>query len=329
MKGKLAERYIVPPFSVLDARQGYWQERKRAWLRLGLTDSLGRDAGLLIPSATGSFGYYKAKRKKEEELGRVLSHEEFERDFYVKAETGPASGTSLFDPVLAEILVAWFTAVGALILDPFAGGPVRGVVSSLLGRQYIGIDLRAEQVAANEVQADRLCRDAKPVWINGDSRRIDRLCPGVQADLILTCPPYFDLERYSKDPADLSNMRDHEFRFAYREILSKACRLLREDRFACIVVGDVRDRRGLYRGFLCDTISAFRQAGLALYNEAVLVTQAGSLPVRAGKPFEKSRKLGKAHQNVLVFAKGNPCAAAAWCAEVDVFEIAAAGEKAA
>jgi len=38
----LSERFIVPPFSVLDARQGYWQERKRAWLALGIQSELGR-----------------------------------------------------------------------------------------------------------------------------------------------------------------------------------------------------------------------------------------------------------------------------------------------
>lgn len=38
----LAERFGVPPFSVLDARQGYWQDRKRAWLSLGLQSELGR-----------------------------------------------------------------------------------------------------------------------------------------------------------------------------------------------------------------------------------------------------------------------------------------------
>src|SRR5215472_16418698 len=30
----LAERFGVPPFSVLDAREGYWQDRKRAWIAL-------------------------------------------------------------------------------------------------------------------------------------------------------------------------------------------------------------------------------------------------------------------------------------------------------
>ncbi len=41
----LADRFIIPPFSVLDARQGYWQDRKRAWLALGIQSELGRGGG--------------------------------------------------------------------------------------------------------------------------------------------------------------------------------------------------------------------------------------------------------------------------------------------
>jgi hypothetical protein len=40
--GTLAERFGVPPFSVLDARQGYWQDRKRAWVGLGIRSEIGR-----------------------------------------------------------------------------------------------------------------------------------------------------------------------------------------------------------------------------------------------------------------------------------------------
>lgn len=41
----LAERFGVPPFTVLDARQGYWQDRKRAWLSIGIQSELGRGEG--------------------------------------------------------------------------------------------------------------------------------------------------------------------------------------------------------------------------------------------------------------------------------------------
>ncbi len=48
----LADRFGVPPFSVLDARQGYWQARKRQWLKLGIKSELGRGENVLDMSAT-------------------------------------------------------------------------------------------------------------------------------------------------------------------------------------------------------------------------------------------------------------------------------------
>lgn len=58
-KRKLTERFIVPPFSVLDARQGYWQDRKRAWLALGVAPTEGRKDGLIGES--GYDGSWQAK----------------------------------------------------------------------------------------------------------------------------------------------------------------------------------------------------------------------------------------------------------------------------
>lgn len=215
------------------------------------------------------------------------------------------SGTSIFDPVLCELAYRWLSPPGGVILDPFAGGSVRGIVASKLGRQYVGVELRAEQVAANRAQGVALCDDPHPEWIEGDSRQIDQHAKGVEADLILSCPPYADLEVYSDDPADISTLDYPEFRAAYFEIVAKACSLLKPDRFACFVVGEVRGKDGNYYGFVPDTIEAFRRAGLAYYNEVILVTAAGSLPIRAGKQFEATRKFGKTHQNVLVFLKGD------------------------
>ena len=83
-------------------------------------------------------------------------------------------------------------------------------------------------------------------------------------------------------------------------------------------MGEVRDKKGNYYNFVGDTIRAFLDAGLKYYNEAILVTQVGSLAVRAGKPFEKSRKLGKTHQNVLIFVKGDAKIATTACGEVDI-----------
>jgi DNA modification methylase len=231
-----------------------------------------------------------------------------------------SGGTSIFDPVLCEIAYRWFSPVGGLILDPFAGGSVRGIVASKLGRQYIGHELRQEQVDANRIQGSELCGDDEfpPAWITGDSRNIDTTCADVQADMVFSCPPYADLEVYSDDPKDLSTMKHSDFKAVYFEIIKKACDLLKPDRFACFVVGEVCDKKGNYIDFVGDTVQAFRDAGLHYYNEAILITCVGSLPIRAGKQFSASRKLGKTHQNVLVFVKGDGKRAATACGPVQV-----------
>jgi DNA modification methylase len=237
------------------------------------------------------------------------------------------SGTSIFDPVLTELAYRWFCPPGGVILDPFAGGSVRGIVASALGRQYVGIELRAEQVEANRAQADAICADPMPVWHIGDSRRIGDICADVQADFIFTCPPYADLEVYSDDPADLSTLKYADFRRDYAAIIAAAADRLKPDRFACFVVGDVRDKKGFYYGFPWHTIQASEDAGLRLYNEAVLVTAVGSLPIRAGRAFESGRKLGKTHQNILIFAKGSPKAATAAIGPVEFGEITPAEDS--
>lgn len=63
----LADRFLVPPFSVLDARQGYWQDRKRAWLALGIQSELGRGDTVLFEAeqvTTEGLNYYRNLAKK-------------------------------------------------------------------------------------------------------------------------------------------------------------------------------------------------------------------------------------------------------------------------
>lgn len=531
----LASRFGAPPFSVLDARQGYWRARKGAWLGLGIKSELGRDDTLLTNGNQAQGGGW---------IG---------------------SGTSIFDPVLTELMVRWFSPAGGSVLDPFAGGSVRGVVSALVGRAYTGIELRAEQVAANREQwatisasapsgpavpeenrllvmdgkavwtnagteggtkqviLERLMRtvwaeheefvyggpaygfaltlaaravgkrativvaqrgEAHPItkaaeaagaqvitvapgylsqvrkrakgyaeesgafnvpfgvdcpefigelaryarevaddlepsevwcvagsgvltrslqlafpeaehhaivvgkegsdtgsatvhkapekfaqdakikppfasasnydakawrffqeeaapgallwnvagdvggsapsgtahgsarWIEGDSRDLLDLVDE-SFDLVLSCPPYADLERYSDDERDLSTLAYPEFRPAYGAIIQAAVQALKPNRFLVWVVGEVRGPDGAYLGFVPDTIRAFEAAGARFYNEAVLVTPVGSLPRRSGKIFEASRKLGKGHQNVLIFVKGDPKLATEACGTPD------------
>ena len=117
------------------------------------------------------------------------------------------SGTSIFDPVLTELNYRWFCPPGGVILDPFAGGSVRGIVASKLGRRYIGIDLSARQIEANRIQAQELCTEADPIpnWIVGDSRDIETLVTE-QADFIWTCHPAGTLISTSKGLVPIENL---------------------------------------------------------------------------------------------------------------------------
>lgn len=291
----LTSRFVVPPFSVLDSRAGYWQSRKAQWLALGIQSEIGRGDSLL----------YEARQVQD-------------FDFYRRKEgTRPPAdddtliaGTSIFDPVLCEIAYRWFCPPGGTVLDPFAGGSVRGIVAAMLGHRYTGIDLSPSQVEANREQADAILAGGNyppPVWINGDSTRVNHLLTSNgRDDLLFSCPPYYDLEVYSHDEGELSAMQSYdEFLRAYRLIISLAAARLKPDRFAVWVVGEIRGKDGMQRGFVADTIQAFRDAGMQLFNEAVLVTPVGTTAMRVPRQFIGGRTLGRSHQSVLVFWNGS------------------------
>jgi len=499
--GNLIKKFIIPPFSVLDTRQGYWQDRKKQWLSLGIKSELGRDN---VQNSLGSAFKLKVIASSNQKLSKE------------NIEVPNWAVTSIFDPVICELMYKWFNIENGSILDPFSGGSVRGVVASFLGYDYYGIDLRKEQIYENIKQFEELknnfinfqdsniseipdeveitisskmanlkfngcdmdyinnvchasCCESKsknsdgtiisihhseiesivnrggivengllknknnvgkcffkdennlcklhftpdkpfgciaspftlnnnktlivrnrykllkcyndgkkipayeafrqsldlilgkeqsnnivnhfknggsdikvnitksnylkliendktkkdikenktndsidnffiytPKWEIGNSINLDNIYSDKMFDFIFSCPPYFDLEVYSDNPEDLSTMDWETFSIEYTLIINKAVKQLKEDRFACFVVGDVRDKKGFYYNFIDLTKKAFIESGALFYNELILVNVAGTLPVRVGKSFGGYRKVGKMHQNILVFYKGNP-----------------------
>ena len=280
-KSTLREQFLVPPFSVLDTRQGYWQDRKKQWKSIGIKSEVGRDNKMLKHLKENA---QKVNDGKENTLSEV----------------------SIFDPVLCETMYTWFGKPNGTILDPFAGGSVRGIVASYKQMNYTGFDIRPEQIEANEAQK-YICdgNEHPPRWILCDSREMNtRLNDGEQFDMIFSCPPYADLEKYSDLDGDISNKEYPQFLELYRDIIAKACSHLKNNRFAVFVVGEVRNRKsGAYQNFVSDTIKAFEDAGLKYYNEIILVNVAGGKAYTAGHDAKLSRKIAKVHQNILCFFK--------------------------
>jgi len=81
----LRDKFIEPPFSVLDTKTGSWQKRKRLWLEKGIKSEIGRADDLLYSSSSiRGFDYYRVVDGKKRE--------------------SKEQATSIFDPALAELM---------------------------------------------------------------------------------------------------------------------------------------------------------------------------------------------------------------------------------
>ena len=275
-KQLLSDRFIIPPFDIFNARGGEWTARKRHWKKL--ID----DEGQARKSA------------------KAYSVQHMRGDNYTGFNT--IKDTSILDPVLSEIVCKWFAPEGGACFDCFAGDTVFGYVSSYLGHSFTGIEIREEQCDFNNEHCDGLSAR----YICDDGRNVLKHIKEESQDLLFSCPPYYNIEVYSDLSGDASNQETYEDFYAILdEAFTNSIKCLKDNRFAVIVVGDVRDKRGAYYNFPNDIIGTFTRNGLILYNNIKLLTPIGTAAVRANNCM-KNRKTVHVYQDVLVFYKGDP-----------------------
>ena len=144
-------------------------------------------------------------------------------------------------------------------------------------------------------------------YICDDGQNVTQHIEVESQDLLFSCPPYFDLEKYSDLDNDASNQKSYdEFICILRNAFTSAVGCLKNNRFAVVVVGDIREKKtGVYYDFPGDIKRIFHEAGMRLYNEIILIGAGGSVALRASVSM-KTRKVAKMHQNILVFYKGDP-----------------------
>lgn len=275
-KKNLSDWFIVPPFSVLNVSSGAWQARKKIWMN-------------------------RIKDTAQARSNVLRNYTQIGVDFMnIKGDT-----TSILDPVLCEVLLHWFTEQGHTSFDPFAGDTVFGFCSAYKGVPFTGIELREEQVQQNQSIIDANGLDAK--YILDDAINVKSHFKEESMDFMFSCPPYADLEVYSDKENDLSNMDYDTFFEVIRQVYTDCFSVLKNERFAVIVIGEVRHKNtGCYIGLVPKIIQIMMDAGFHYYNEIILNTPVGNLMMRAGRYMNQNRKIGKNHQNVLVFYKGNP-----------------------
>jgi DNA modification methylase len=205
------------------------------------------------------------------------------------------------------------------MFDCFAGDSVFGYVASALGHKFTGIELRQEQADKN---AERIKDFTQSKYICDDGQNVSAHIDPASQDFLFSCPPYFDLEVYSELKNDASNQGSYEdFLKIIESAFSSAIKCLKNDRFAVITVGDIRNKKtGGYYGFPDDIKDIFKRNGMLIYNEIILIEQSGTAALRASRVMEH-RKVVKTHQNVLVFYKGNQKNIKTIFPKIDVMEV--------
>lgn len=301
----LNDRFVVPPFSILDTRKGYWQARKKMWRELIGDMGESRNDTLIQSPEIKYKDLYQRTRKHREELGLSFKDylEKYVPDDVKEREAGKvlSAGVSLLDPVMAELVCRWFGLESCKSFDCFADDSVFGYVSAHLGNEFVGIELRPEQAQLNNERTEGMAAR----YICDDGQNVAQHVDADSQDLLFSCPPYFDLEHYSDLENDASNQKSYDdFIQILRNAFTAAISCLKENRFAVIVVGDVRDKStGFYYDFCGDIKRIFKDGGMSLYNEIILIETGASTALRASRYME-SRKVAKMHQNILVFYKG-------------------------
>lgn len=205
---------------------------------------------------------------------------------------------SVFPIPLMEWILIRFAENGGRVLDAFAGGPPRAVASSIMGYEYVGVDVRQEQIDENLEVIEAL--GLKGIeYVLSDARTLK----GVEGkfDIAVTCPPYFNLEVYSDQVDDISTFRTYwEFNAAMSMCAWAHRLLMKPGSFVCIVVNNIRDKNKELIDFRSHTVQNFREAGFLFHQEVILSKNFASAAKRASNAW-KGKKLVPRHEYLLIF----------------------------
>lgn len=204
-------------------------------------------------------------------------------------------------PLVEWILLRYGGPPGGRILDAFAGGPVRAVVSTIMGYSYCGFEIRQEQIDENNRALAKL-ELVGASFVLGDGRFMEDATG--EFSLGLTCPPYHNLEVYSELPEDLSNCDTYEqFRAGIAMCAMAHFPLMKPGAFVCFISGSFRDKKtGELIDFPGHCIEDFREAGFTFWQDIVLCKNFGSAAQRAGNAW-RGQKLVPLFERLLVFRK--------------------------
>ncbi|MEM0157207.1 MAG: DNA methyltransferase [Thermoplasmataceae archaeon] len=163
-----------------------------------------------------------------------------------------------FVPQIPHQLMMRYTKISDWILDPFCGSGTTLIEAARLRRNSVGIEINPEVYSKAAEALRSLQQDTRTEIILGDSYRVD-LKPvmernGISSfDMVMLHPPYWDIIRFSENPADLSTSPDIDsFISGFKQIAKKSIEVLKNGGYLGLVIGDAyRDGEIVPLGFRC------------------------------------------------------------------------------
>jgi DNA modification methylase len=138
--------------------------------------------------------------------------------------------------------------------------------------------------------------------------------PDEFADMIFTCPPYYNIEKYESVDGQLSDLKDYDSFMDMIGVCAQNCyRVAKPGSFCVWVVGDFRAGGVLY-DFHGDTTRAFKTAGFD-YHDIIIMENISPFALFTQYRSACKRYVPKTHEYVLVFRKPGEYIIPNYCGE--------------
>jgi len=218
---------------------------------------------------------------------------------------------SEFHAGIAENIVRYWSLPGAKVVDPFAGRVTRAVVTNRLGREYHGYEITPNTYKRALAHFDKL--GISPNLYLSDGTKLSNT-PDEFSDLILTCPPYYNIERYESVDGQLSDSKTYGEFMEMIDVCAENCyRVARPGSFCVWVVADFRDGGSLI-DFHGDTTQSFKKAGW-LYHDIIIMENISPFATLTQYQAACKRYVPKTHEYILVFRKPGEYIVPDYCSE--------------
>jgi len=209
---------------------------------------------------------------------------------------------SVFNPLVVIYIMDLFGRDAKVVYDPFAGGGTRAIVCAKQGLEYIGVEVREEEVEAIFKRLDSV--NAEADIICGDSRCIPEIADQ-SADFLITCPPYYNLEMYNGGANDLSMAATYDdFLDGIEKVIKECHRILKPGALSCWVVGLHRDKKGQILSIPSDIVNICKSNGFFHKEEIILYWDKEVVALRRLSTFNKGNHfLIRCHEHLEVFVR--------------------------